>query len=107
MLFTEIPVITGSEHEFVGIEGDIIACTATGYPVPDIVWVKSNGSVVDENRLVPGSVVATGVGNVSSVSVSMTVGRNDAGVYTCIATNSVGNDNHTINITVNCKELYS
>ena len=47
--------------------------------------------------------MATDVGNLYNVSVSMTVGRNDTGVYTCIANNSIGNDTRTINITVHCK----
>ena len=99
-----VPVITIAETEQGVIEGDSITCTATGYPVPDIVWLNNDGSVVDENRIKTDSVMATGVGNLSNVSVSMTVGRNDAGVYICIANNFIGNDTRTINITVNCKE---
>ena len=86
-------------------EGDTITCTATGYPVPDIVWVNNDGSVVDKNRIQTDGAMATGVGNVYNVSVSMTVERNDAGAYTCVANNSIGNDIRTINVTVNCKEL--
>ena len=105
ILFTEIPVITASEQEFNITEGDIITCTATGYPVPDIVWQNNDGSEVDNNRVKTDSAMATGVGNLYNVSVSMIIGRNDTGVYTCIANNSIGNDTRTINITVNCKEL--
>ena len=99
------PVITMQEIEqaFNVAEGDNITCTATGYPVPDVVWLKNDGSVVDKSRLVTGSVLATGVGNVSSVNVSMTVRRNDGGVYKCATNNSVGNNASTINITVHCK----
>ena len=87
-------------------EGDTsITCTATGYPVPDIVWLNNDGSVVDKNRIKTDGAMATGVGNLYNVSVSMTVGRNDAGAYTCVANNSIGNDARTINVTVNCKEL--
>ena len=103
MLFTEVPVITGSEKEFNIIEGDSITCTATGYPVPDIVWLNSIDSVVDKDRLKTDN--SMGVGNLSIVNVSMTIGRNDTGVYKCIANNSIGNDTRTINITVHCKEL--
>ena len=84
-------------------EGDSVTCTATGYPVPDIVWLNNDGSVVDKNRIKTDSAMATGVGNLYNVSVSMTVGRNDTGVYICIVNNSIGNDAQTINITVNCK----
>ena len=105
ILLTEIPVITASEQEFNITEGDIITCTATGYPVPDIVWLNNDGSEIDKNRVKSDSTMATGVGNLSNVSVSMIIGRNDTGVYICIANNSIGNDTCTINITVNCKEL--
>ena len=105
--FTAIPVIDITETEKVYniTEGDSsITCTATGYPVPDIVWLNNDGSAVDGNRIKPDSAIATGIGNLYNVSVSMTVGRNDTGVYICIANNSVGNDTRTINI---CKELCS
>ena len=86
------------------IEGGNITCTATGYPVPDIVWLDINGSEVDKTRLVTSSVMATGVGNVSIVSVSMIeVMKGDGGVYTCLATNPVGDDNTTVNVNVQCK----
>ena len=51
----------------------------------------------------PNSPVATGIGNLINMSVSMVVRGGDDGVYTCAATNSLGNDNHTISITVQCK----
>ena len=90
--------IPTTEQAYTVTEGDNITCTATGYPVPDIVWLNNDESVVDNKRLVTGSVVATGDGNISSVSVSMIVRRNDDGIYKCIAKNSVGNDTRTINI---------
>ena len=51
-----------------------ITCTATGYPVPTVVWQNSDGSSLSNNRLVSGSPVnisSTGVGNVTSVSVEL------------------------------------
>ena len=81
----------------------MITCTATGYPVPDIVWLNNDGSVVDEDRLIPGSIMTTDITNVPGVSVSMIVRRSDGGVYTCVANNSVGNDTSTIHITVQRK----
>ena len=94
-----------AEQEYIITENDNITCTAIGYPVPDIVWLNNDGSVVDKNRIKTDGAMATGVGNLSIVSVSMTIGRNDTGVYKCIANNSIGNDTRTINITVHCKEL--
>ena len=50
--------------------------------------------------------VHTGYGNVTRVSVNLTItnaSREDTGVYVCSANNSVGSDNKSINITVQCK----
>ena len=79
----------------------MITCTATGYPVPDVVWLNNDGSVVDEDRTKTDNVMTTG--DISGVSVSMIVRRSDGGVYTCFANNSFGNDTSTIHITVQCK----
>ena len=96
---------TVTEHTYVVTdhEDGRITCTATGYPEPDIVWLNNDGSVVDKNRLAIGSAMAGGVSNLFNMSVLMIVGRNDIGIYTCVANNSIGND--TINITVRCKLL--
>ena len=50
--------------------------------------------------------VHTGYGNITRVSVNLTItnaSREDTGVYMCSANNSVGSDNKSINITVQCK----
>ena len=80
-----------------------ITCIATGYPIPDVVWLNGNvnGSVVAKNRQTFGSAKATGNGNLFSVSALMVIRRNDTGVYKCVANNSVGTS--TVNITVMCK----
>ena len=85
-----------------------ITCTATGYPVPTVVWKNSDGSSLSNNRLVSGSPVnmPTGVGNVTSVSVElMVIGamRVDTGMYRCSANNSVSSTTRNINVTVQCK----
>ena len=87
-----------------------ITCTATGYPVPTVVWQNSDGSSLSNNRLVSGSPVisSTGVGNVSSVSVElMVIGamRVDTGMYRCSANNSVGNFIRNLSIIIQCKHL--
>ena len=99
---------------FEGNDGSI-TCTATGYPVPTVVWQNSDGSSLSNNRLVSGSPVisSTGVGNVSSISVELMVIevlRVDTGMYRCSANNSVGDTTRNIIITVRgrlqfiCKE---
>jgi len=50
--------------------------------------------------------MATGVGNLFKMSVLMTIGKNDAGVYTCTANNSFGDDSRSINVSVTRKELH-
>ena len=86
-----------------------ITCTATGYPVPTVVWQNSDGSSLSNNRLVSGSPVnisPTGVGNVTSVSVElMVIGamRVDTGMYRCSANDSVSSITRNINITIQCK----
>ena len=94
-----------AEQEYNITEGDNITCTAIGYPVPDIVWLNNDGSVVNASRLIADNVMTADINNLSSVSVSMIVTRSDSGVYTCLANNSLGNDTRMINITVECKSL--
>ena len=98
-------------QEFIITEGSngSITCTATGYPVPTVVWQNSDGSSVSNGRLESGSRVnisSTGVGNVTSVSVElMVIGamRVDTEMYRCSANNSVSNTTRNITITVHCK----
>ena len=99
----------GEEFNITEGSNGSITCTATGYPVPTVVWQNSDGSSLSNNRLVSGSPVnisSTGVGNVSSVSVElMVIGamRVDTGMYRCSANNNVSNATTIINITVQCK----
>ena len=85
-----------------------ITCTATGYPVPTVVWQNSDGSSLSNNRLVSGSpvILSTGVGNVSSVSVElMVIGamRVDTEMYRCSVNNSINSTARNITITVRGK----
>jgi len=85
-----------------------ITCTATGYPVPTVVWQNSDGSSLNNNRLVSGSPVisSTGVGNVTSISVElMVIGatRVDTGMYRCLANNNVSSTIRIISITIQGK----
>ena len=88
-----------------------ITCTATGYPVPTVVWQNSDGSSLNNSRVVSGSPVisSTGVGNVSSVSVElMVIGAMrvvDSGMYRCSANNIINSTTRNINITVQCKYI--
>ena len=99
----------GEEFNITEGSNGSITCTATGYPVPTVVWQNSDGSSLSNNRLVSGSPVnisSTGVGNVSSVSLELKVigaMRVDSGMYRCSANNSVNITTRNITITVQCK----
>ena len=94
-------ILPESEQALIVTEGDNITCTATGYPEPYIAWLSDNESVVDKDSII--SVMAEGVDSLFNVSVSMIIRRSDGGLYTCLASNLVGNDTSIINITVQCK----
>ena len=52
--------------------------------------------------------VPTGYGNVTGVSVNLTItnaSREDTGVYTCSANNSIESDSKNVRITIQCKFL--
>ena len=102
----------GEEFNITERSNGSITCTATGYPVPTVVWQNSDGSSLGNNRLVSSSAVVstTGVGNVSSVSVElMVIGalRVDSGMYRCSANNSVNSTTRNVTITVQCKCFYT
>ena len=89
-------------------EGDTttITCEALGYPPPTIVWNRIDGNLSDRVSVSDSVSVPTGNGNVTRVSVNLTITnayREDTGVYTCSANNIVGNDNKNVSITVQCK----
>ena len=103
-----ITPIEGQQFNITEGSNGSITCTATGYPVPTVVWQNSDGSSLSNNRLVSGSplISSTGVGNVSSVSVElMVIGamRVDTGMYRCSANNSINSTTRDISITVQCK----
>ena len=82
-----------------------ITCEAIGYTGP-VVWSRTNGTLSDRVSVSDNVSVPTGDGNVTRVSVNLTItnaSREDTGVYVCSANNSVGSGNKNINITVQCE----
>ena len=73
----------------VAIEGHpyYLSCEVSGDPVPSVSWIKVSN---DEHRV--GKIL-----NFTSIS------RNDAGGYTCEASNRCGKDSKTKSIDVFCK----
>jgi len=98
-------------QEFIIIEGSngSITCTVSGYPPPTVVWQNSDGSSLNNSRIVSGSVVVsyTGVGSVTSVSVQLIVTealRVDAGMYKCSAKSILSNDTDvTMILAIQCE----
>ena len=83
-----------------------ITCEAFGYPPPTVVWNRINGILSDRVSVSDSVSVPTGYGNVTRVSVNLTITnayREDTGVYTCSANNSIGSDGSDISITIQCK----
>ena len=86
----------------------IVTCEAFGYPPPTVVWNRINGILSDRVSVSDSVSVPTGYGNVTRVSVNLTItnaSRENTGVYTCSANNSIGSDGNNISITVQCKFL--
>ena len=82
-----------------------ITCKAFGYPPPTVVWNRINGSLSDRVSVSDSVSVPTRYGNVTRVSVNLTITnayREDTGVYTCSANNSIGSDSKNAGITVQC-----
>ena len=83
-----------------------ITCEAFGYPPPTVVWNRINGILSDRVSVSDSVSVPTGYGNVKRVSINLTLtnaSREDTGVYTCSANNSIGSDSSNVSITVQCK----
>ena len=99
--FTEnstLTVIAGNEV--------VITCEARGYPPPTVVVSRSDAALSDRVSVSDSVSVPTEYGNVTRVSVNLTITnafREDTGVYTCSANNTVGSYDETVNITVQCK----
>ena len=83
-----------------------ITCKTVGYPPPTVVWSKINGTLSDRVSVSDSVSVTTGNGNVTRVSVNLTItntSREDTGMYSCSANNSAGSDDRNFSITVQCK----
>ena len=72
-----------------------ITCEAVGYPPPAVTWNRDNGTLSDRVSISNSVSTLIGDGNITRVIVNLTITnayREDTGVYTCSASNFVGND---------------
>ena len=92
-------------------EGDniTIICTATGVPVPSVIWSRADGSSLTDSRYVISNISSTMIVNdVYQVTRSLTIMnivRADMGaMYSCTVTNAVNTVQNNITIiSVLCK----
>jgi len=82
-------------------------CNATGYPQPEIQWVRDGSAISDSEHyqitsasLPEDCSIITGCQTSSSLLVVGTKTQ-DSGKYTCIASNMAGNDTRMAELTVN------
>ena len=87
-------------------DATVIMCEAIGYPPPTVVWSRINGGLSDRVSVSDSVSVPTGYGNVTRVSVNLTItnaSREDTGDYMCSANNSIGRNSTNVSFTVQCK----
>ena len=91
--FTANPVITSSITDVNEDERNlaIFICQAVGHPIPDISWYFNDVMISNSSKymIVSKSLNTTTIENTLTV---YNITSADVGVYTCTATNDVGND---------------
>ena len=81
----------------------VFACVAYGVPAPSISWSRGGSTLSNNSRFTIYEELVTegGVTFSQSILEICSVGQDDAVQYTCSATNSVGTDTASFNLTVN------
>ena len=93
-LSAEPPLITDITQDTTVSVGDFVElrCVAHGYPIPQITWNHDGISL-------SGSSSTTGQSRSSIISITAAVLQN-AGTYTCTASNSQGTDSESLQLVV-------
>ena len=92
-------IITPLENTTIVIHEGInrtFTCKATGYPIPNVIWHRMDGSSTDGVSMSDN--ILTGGGGSSANLVIRNASREDTGKYTCTANNSIGSDSRSIRI---------
>jgi len=92
---------------FVHLQNATFVCNATGYPQPEIQWVRDGSAISDSEHY---QITSASLPEDCSIIIRcqtssslLVVGTKtqDSGKYTCIANNSAGNDTRMVELTVN------
>ena len=92
--FADPPSLITRAQDQVVLEGGpaiTLNCTADGVPAPNIIWTKVFANGNDSDVLFTGE------------PFILPSNRTSDGTYRCNASNGIGSDNHTVNVTVNCE----
>ena len=71
-------------------------CKATGYPIPNVIWHRMDGSSTDRVSMSE-NILTRGGGSTANL-VIRNASKEDTGIYTCTANNSIGSDSRSIRI---------
>ncbi|XP_017276034.1 hemicentin-1 isoform X1 [Kryptolebias marmoratus] len=95
------PSIRGGDQEVVVVENSHaqLVCVAEGIPQPKLIW-KKNGTPLSEST---GEYTILPSGELVIDSAQ----PDDAGSYTCVATNSVGQDSWTVTLSVHTHPIFT
>uniref|UniRef100_A0A3Q3ALP3 Hemicentin 1 n=1 Tax=Kryptolebias marmoratus TaxID=37003 RepID=A0A3Q3ALP3_KRYMA len=100
-LTVQPPSIRGGDQEVVVVENSHaqLVCVAEGIPQPKLIW-KKNGTPLSEST---GEYTILPSGELVIDSAQ----PDDAGSYTCVATNSVGQDSWTVTLSVHTHPIFT
>ena len=90
IFFSAKPIVTIQQCRTPVTEGDNVTlhCNATGFPVPNISWIKASSGYVESR---------------TKTLLVTAITRGESSNYICHASNEIGNDTQTCEIDVHCK----
>uniref|UniRef100_A0A8C6XJY9 Neural cell adhesion molecule 1 n=1 Tax=Naja naja TaxID=35670 RepID=A0A8C6XJY9_NAJNA len=77
----------------------ILTCEASGDPIPSITWRTSSRNISSEEKTLDGRIEVRSHARVSSLTLK-DIQYTDAGEYTCIASNTIGQDSQVMYLEV-------